>query len=72
MGEDWRGLLAGLPLQERLKAIAVYELARDRAVGQPPEVAAAMLRAAAAAEGLDTNHPWTAAAAATIGARPAR
>src|ERR687894_2644038 len=51
--DDWKSLLADLPLEQRLKALAVYELARDRAMGQPPDTAAATLRAAATAEGLD-------------------
>jgi hypothetical protein len=66
--DDWRSLLAGLPLEQRLKALAVYELARDRAMGQPPETAAATLRAAATAEGLDASHDWIPAAAARISA----
>jgi hypothetical protein len=66
--DDWRSLLAGLPLEQRLKALAVYELARDRAMGQPPETAAATLRAAATAEGLDAGHDWISAAAARISA----
>jgi hypothetical protein len=66
--DDWRSLLADLPLEQRLKALAVYELARDRAMGQPPETAAATLRAAATAEGLDAGHDWIRAAAASISA----
>ena len=37
-------------------------------MGQPPETAAATLRAAAAAEGLDAGHDWIPAAAARISA----
>jgi hypothetical protein len=66
--DDWRTLLADLPLEQRLKALVVYELARDRALGQPPETAAATLRAAARAEGLDDGLPWIPAAAASISA----
>lgn len=66
--DDWKSLLADLPLEQRLKALAVYELARDRAMGQPPDTAAATLRAAATAEGLDAGHAWIPAAAASISA----
>ena len=66
--DDWRSLLAGLPLEQRLEALAVYEPARDRAMRQPPGTAAATLRAAAAAEGLDAGHDWIPAAAARISA----
>ncbi|WP_146146107.1 hypothetical protein [Geodermatophilus tzadiensis] len=66
--DDWRSLLDDLPMEQRLKAIAVYELASDRAAGQPVETAAATLRAAATAEGLDDGHPWIRAAAARISA----
>ncbi|WP_146220404.1 hypothetical protein [Geodermatophilus normandii] len=68
MDEDWRALLGDLPLEQRLKAIAVYELASDRAEGQSFESASATLRAAARAEGLDDGHPWIPAAAAHISA----
>ncbi|MBM7805035.1 hypothetical protein JOD57_000872 [Geodermatophilus bullaregiensis] len=68
MTDDWKLALDELPLQQRLKAIVVYDLARDRAAGQPPDVAHATLRAAAQAEGLDTSHPWLAVAAARISA----
>jgi hypothetical protein len=64
--DDRRSLLAGLPREQRLKALAVYEPARDRAMGQPPETAAATLRAAAADEGLDAGHAWIPTAAARI------
>jgi len=67
--DDWRSLLEALPLEQRLKAIAVYELASDRAAGQPLETAAATLRAAATAEGLDDGQPWIQAAAARISAQ---
>lgn len=66
--DDWRSLLDELPLEQRLKAIAVYELASDRAEGQSFESASATLRAAATAEGLDDGHPWIQAAAAHISA----
>jgi hypothetical protein len=65
---DWRACLDGFPLEARLKALLVYELAADRAAGAPIEVAAATLRAAAAAEGLDDGEPWIDAAAARISA----
>jgi len=68
MDDDWRALLEDLPLEQRLKAIAVYELASDRAEGQSFESASATLRAAATAEGLDDGHPWIQAAAAHISA----
>jgi hypothetical protein len=63
---DWRTCLDGLPLEARLKALLVYELAADRAAGAPIEVATATLRAAAQAEGLDDGEPWIDAAAARI------
>jgi hypothetical protein len=65
---DWRTTLDGLPLEARLKALLVYELAADRAAGASIEVAAATLRAAAQAEGLDDGEPWIDAAAARISA----
>ena len=64
--DDWRSLLDELPLEQRLKAIAVFELASDRAAGLPVETAVATLRAAATAEGLDDGHPWIQAAAVRI------
>jgi hypothetical protein len=66
---DWKSHLEHLPLEARLKAIAVFELASDRAAGQPVEVAASTLRAAATAEGLDVAQPWIDAAAACISAK---
>ncbi len=68
VANDWRSLLGDLPLEQRLKALAVYELARDPAMGQPLETAAATLRAAATAEGLDAGNRWIPAAAAGISA----
>jgi hypothetical protein len=65
---DWRTTLDGLPLEARLKALLVYELAADRAAGASIEVAAATLRAAAQAEGLDDGEAWIDAAAARISA----
>jgi hypothetical protein len=65
---DWRAHLDGLPLEARLKALLVYELAADRSAGAPIEVTTATLRAAAQAEGLDDGEPWIAAAAARISA----
>jgi hypothetical protein len=66
---DWRTSLDGLPLHSRLKALVAYELAFDRAEGQPVEVTGAALRAVARAEGLDEGEPWIEAAAASISAR---
>jgi hypothetical protein len=63
---DWRTSLDGLPLEARLKALLVYELAADRSAGAPIEVTTATLRAAAQAEGLDDGQPWIDAAAARI------
>ncbi|MGY1729878.1 hypothetical protein ACI798_00030 [Geodermatophilus sp. SYSU D01045] len=67
---DWREQLDGLPLESRLKALLVYELASDRVPGQPLEVTTAAVRAVATAEGLDTGQPWIDAAAARITANP--
>lgn len=66
--EDWRTMLEAFPVETRVKAVLVYELASDRAAGQPLEVASATLRAAAEAEGLDPDQPWIEAAAARISA----
>ena len=66
---DWRSSLDGLPLHSRLTALVAYELAFDRAEGEPVEVAGAALRAVARAEGLDDRDPWIDAAAASITAR---
>ncbi len=65
---DWRTSLDGLPLEQRLKALLVYELAADRSSGAPVETTAATLRAAATAEGLDAGQPWIEVAAARISA----
>jgi hypothetical protein len=65
---DWRTALDGLPLHSRLAALVAYELACDRAEGQPVEVAVAALRAVARAEGLDDGQPWIRAAAVSISA----
>ena len=65
---DWRTHLDGLPLEARLRALLVYELAADRAAGAPLDVVTATVRAAAAAEGLDVHQPWIDAAAARISA----
>ena len=67
---DWREQLDGLPLQSRLKALLVYELASDRVPGAPLEVTTEAVRAEATAEGLDTGQPWIDAAAARISAGP--
>ncbi len=68
---DWRALLDGLSVEERVKALLSYELAADRAAGQPVEIALTTLRAVVDAEGLDPRHPWVTAAAAHIGSRQA-
>lgn len=68
MTRTWDTALDGLPLEERLKALMAFELAADRAAGQPLDVARATVRAAAAAEGISTDHPWIDAAAAQISA----
>ena len=65
---DWRSSLAELPLEQRLKAIAAYELARDRAAGQSPQATMAIVEAAGMAEGLDTSHDRIRAAAEDISA----
>ena len=57
MIRDWQDLSADQPVEVRAEAIAVCGLASDRAAGKPVEVAADVLRAAAAAEGLDTSQP---------------
>ncbi|MGY1831741.1 hypothetical protein ACI8AA_15125 [Geodermatophilus sp. SYSU D01180] len=67
---DWREQLDGMPLESRLKALLVYELASDRVPGQPLDVTTAAVRAVATAEGLDTGQPWIDAAAARITATP--
>jgi hypothetical protein len=67
---DWRQQLDGMPLESRLKALLVFELAADRVPGQPLEVTTAAVRAVATAEGLDTGQPWLDAAAARISAGP--
>ncbi len=67
---DWRDSLDGLPLESRLKALLVYELASDRVPGAPLEVTTAAVRAVASAEGLDPGQPWVGAAAARISALP--
>ncbi|MGY1650930.1 hypothetical protein [Geodermatophilus sp. SYSU D01119] len=68
---DWRDSLDGLPLESRLKALLVFELASDRVPGAPLEVTTAAVRAVATAEGLDPGQPWVGAAAAHISALPA-
>jgi hypothetical protein len=65
---NWRACLDGLPLEQRLRALLVYELAADRSSGAPVETTAATLRAAATAEGLDAGQPWIDVAAARISA----
>ncbi len=65
---DWQHLLDDLPPEARAKAIAAYELAYDRAAGQPVDIATATLRAAATAEGLDDRQPWIEAGATCISA----
>ncbi|WP_344691226.1 hypothetical protein [Blastococcus jejuensis] len=55
-----------LPLEIRIKAGLVFELAADRVSGQPVEVTSRALRAVAVAEGIDSRHRWIDAAAAEI------
>ena len=71
-GKEWSDWLAELPVDLRVKAVAACELAADRAADQSEPVVAAVLRATAAAEGLDEDQPWIAAAAADIVSRPPR
>jgi len=68
---DWRDRLDGLSRGHRIKALLSFELANDRAVGEPVEVATATLRAVARAEGLDSGGLWIEAAAFDIAARGA-
>lgn len=63
---NWRDRLVQLPLDHRIKAVLAFELASDRACGEPVEVTARTLRAVACAEGLDTSEPWIEAAALDI------
>ena len=64
--ESWTDLLEGLPVETRIKAWLVYELASDRVPGEPVEVTSGALRAVAEAEGIDPSHPWIDAAARAI------
>jgi hypothetical protein len=66
----WRELVDELPVQTRIKARLSYELAADRAAGQPVEIAQSALRAVADAEGIDSRHPWVEAAAREIAGQP--
>ena len=63
---SWRDQVESLPVEARIKAHLVYELASDRMAGQPAEVAASALRAVATAEGIDSRHPWIDLAAQEI------
>jgi hypothetical protein len=67
---SWHEQVEKLPMQARIKARLVYELACDRVAGQPVEIAASALRAVAVAEGLDSTHPWIEAAAREIAQQP--
>lgn len=62
----WRDEVQDLPLEVRIKAGLVFELAADRVSGQPVEVTSRALRAVAVAEGIDSRHRWIDAAAAEI------
>ena len=66
----WRDEVENLPLETRIKARLVFELAADRVPGQPVEVTSSALRAVAVAEGIDSRHPWIDGAAAEIAGRP--
>jgi hypothetical protein len=70
--DSWRECVEGLPVEARIKARLVYELASDRMAGQSVEIAASALRAVATAEGIDCRHPWIDLAAQEIAqtARP--
>ena len=68
--DSWRHQVDGLPVETRIKALLVYELASDRAAGQPVEIATGALRAIAVAEGIDSTHPWVALAAQEIARQP--
>jgi hypothetical protein len=59
-----------LPLETRIKARLIFELASDRVSGQPVEITSSALRAVAQAEGIDTRHPWIDAAAEEIARQP--
>jgi hypothetical protein len=63
---SWRDYVEDLPVETRIKARLVYELASDRVAGQPVEIAASALRAVAVAEGIDSSHPWIDLAAQEI------
>lgn len=67
---NWRVQVESLPVEIRIKAWLVYELASDRVSGQPVDVTASALRAVAKAEGIDSNHPWIDDAAAEIARLP--
>lgn len=66
----WRDEVENLPLETRIKALLVFELASDRAAGQPVDVASRALRAVAVAEGIDSTHGWIDGAAAEIAGGP--
>lgn len=67
---DWRDRLDGLSRGHRIKALLAFELASDRASGEPFDVAADTLRAVARAEGLDTGQEWIRVAALDIAGCP--
>ena len=67
---SWRENVDALPVETRIKARLVYELASDRVAGQPVEIAASALRAVAVAEGIDSTHPWIDLAAREIAQQP--
>lgn len=67
---NWRDYVERLPVETRIKAYLAFELASDRVTGQPVEIAASALRAVAAAEGIDSGHPWIELAAQEIAQQP--
>ncbi|TFV79336.1 hypothetical protein E4P39_01435 [Blastococcus sp. CT_GayMR19] len=67
---SWRDQVESLPVEIRIKAHLVYELASDRMSGQPVDATAGALRAVAKAEGIDSEHPWIDDAAIEISQRP--
>jgi hypothetical protein len=66
----WREQVEELSVETRIKARLSFELAADRAAGQPVEIARSALRAVADAEGIDSRHPWVDEAAIEIAAQP--
>ena len=67
---SWRDQVESLPVEIRIKAWLVYELASDRVSGRSVDVTTGALRAVAKAEGIDSQHPWIDEAAVEISQRP--